>query len=651
MSHLHRWLQMAVLALLVVVMAACGSAAPTEESAPAAAADTGQAATQPAGPIQQDPLQAQVDAGELPPLDERLPSNPLVVGPGLLVSEEDLPDWTPGRHGGTLRTAFTSAFGLSGELYVMNLEPIIAAPGIDVEGFYGNLAESFEVSDDNTTFTFTLRDGMKWSDGEPVTTEDVAFVFEDLYNNEEFGPFPNKYRSANGTPAQLEVVDDYTFRLIFDQPSGGILRDLAITGWTSYNDLIKPKHYLSQFHPDYADADALQALLDEAGQSADEWPLLFADHDCLQSQIMQERCIGFPQLTPWLVTQVTQSATIMDRNPYYWKVDTEGQQLPYIDRLVAQVFGDGEMVNLGAVAGDIDFLYGTDYTKFPLYKENEESGGYVTIPLILHADPTALYFQVCNDDPTFQATGGNPDFRKAISHAIDREEIIDTLYLQLGDLPTWVPSEYDPDLANQLLDQIGMDQRDAEGMRLAPDGTPFTFFIEVAPVRTDMVPAAELIVEHLADVGIRAEMRRHDPNVLEERIANNEVQASIYWIQTYQWRPGMNDEYATSPVWCSSWRDWLDTNGTSGVEPSPEIKRLYEIRNERKAVVPYSEEDLALVDELFKLHYENAWILPMIENVLRPTIFNADFGNIPTDGTQMGASRAGEQYFYRTPQQ
>jgi peptide/nickel transport system substrate-binding protein len=221
----------------------------------------------------------------------------------------------------------------------------------------------------------------------------------------------------------------------------------------------------------------------------------------------------------------------------------------------------------------------------------------------------------------------------------------------LGELPTWVPAEYDLDLANQLLDEIGMDQRDDQGMRLAPDGSPFTLFIEVAPVRTDMVPAAELIVEHLSDVDIRAEMRQEDPNLLEERIVNNETQSSIYWIQTYQWRPGMNEEYATSDLWCASWRQWLDTGGAEGVEPPAEIQRLYEIRNARKAVLPYSEEDLALVEELFDIHYENAWILPMIENVLRPTIFNADFGNVPTNGTQMGASRAGEQYFYRTPQE
>ena len=89
---------------------------------------------------------------------------------------------------------------------------------------------------------------------------------------------------------------------------------------------------------------------------ADAWATLFANADCLQNQIMQEKCIGFPQLTPWLVSEVSESGTIMERNPYYFKVDTEGNQLPYLDRLVAQVFGDGEMVNLGAIAGEIDFF-------------------------------------------------------------------------------------------------------------------------------------------------------------------------------------------------------------------------------------------------------------------------------------------------------
>ena len=598
-----------------------------------------------------DPLQGQVDAGELPPLEERLPANPLVVGPGLLLTEEDLPDWEAGIHGGTLRTSFASAFGLSGELLVMNLEPIIAAPGIDVEGFYGNIAESFEVNDDATEITFTLREGLRWSDGELVTTEDVAFVFDDLHNNEDYGSFPNKFKSANGTPAELEVVDDLTFRLIFDVPSGGILRDLAITGWPSYDDILKPKHFLVDYHPTYADADELSAKLDAEGLGDDEWSILFGNVDCPNRHMMREKCIGFPQLHPWLVTDLSESATIMERNPYYWKVDTEGKQLPYVDRLVAQVFGDGEMINLGVISGDIDFLYGTQYSTYPLYKENEEAGNFVTIPLILHADPTALFIQTCNSDPAYTAVANDVRFRTALSHAIDREEIIDVIYLGLGSIPTWVPAEFDPDIANQLLDEMGMDQRDGDGMRLAPDGSEFTFFIEAAPVRTDMIPVGELIIDHLATFAdIRAELRQEDPNVKEERILNNETQASIHWIQTYQWRPGMNSEYAGSSQWCSSWRQWLDTDGASGTEPPAEVKRLYEILTERKSTLPYSDQDLALVDELFQLHYENVWILPMIENVLRPTIFNADFGNVATAGTQMGASRAGEQFFYRTPQ-
>ena len=596
-----------------------------------------------------DPLVAEVEAGNLPPLEERLPTNPLVVGPGLLMPEAALPDWEPGAHGGVLRTAFTSAFGFSGEMYVMNLEPIIAAPDIDVEGFYGNLAESFTVNDDATVFTFTLREGTKWSDGAPVSTADVAFVFDDLYNNAEYGAFPNKFKSASGTPAELTVVDDLTFGLTFDVPSGGILRDLAITGWTSYNDLMKPLHYLADYHPAHADADELAEKLEAEGLAADEWPILFNGVDCPRSHMMREKCIGFPQLSPWLVSELSESGTIMRRNPYYWKVDTEGKQLPYLDTLVAQVFGDGEMVNLGAIAGDIDFLYGTQYSNFPLYKENEESGNYVTIPLILHADPTALYIQTCNNNPAYVAVADDVRFRRALSHAIDREEIIDVIYLGLGSIPTWIPADFDPDLANALLDEMGMDQRDGDGYRMSPAGESFTLYIEVAPVRPDMIPVGELIVDHLgvfADV--RAELRQEDPNVKNERIANNEAQASIHWIQTYQWRPGMNSEFASSSQWCASWREWLNTSGASGTEPPAEVKRLYEILVARKSTLPYSEEDLALVDELFTLHYDNVWFLPMIENVLRPTIFNADFGNIATGGTQMGASRAGEQYFYRS---
>ena len=134
-----------------------------------------------------------------------------------------------------------------------------------------------------------------------------------------------------------------------------------------------------------------------------------------------------------------------------------------------------------------------------------------------------------------------------------------------------------------------MDQRDGAGMRMAPDGSEFGFFIEVSPVRPDMIPVGELIIDHLKTFAdVRAELRQEDPNVKNERIRNNETQASIFWIQTYQWRPGMNQEYAGSSQWCASWRQWLDTGGAAGTEPPQEVKRLYEIVGERKSTIPYS---------------------------------------------------------------
>src|SRR5690606_9900266 len=143
-----------------------------------------------------------------------------------------------------------------------------------------------------------------------------------------------------------------------------------------------------------------------------------------------------------------------------------------------------------------------------------------------------------------------------------------------------------------------MSEYDNEGMRLAPDGSSFTLYIEVTPIRTDMIPTAELIVQHLADVGIRAALRQVDANVREENLLNSATQTNIYWIQSYQWQPGMEEGYAPNDNWCPAWFDWLETGGEQGVEPPDEVKRLYEIRLERKAALPYSEEDLALADEV-----------------------------------------------------
>ncbi|MCB0111791.1 MAG: hypothetical protein KDE53_37965, partial [Caldilineaceae bacterium] len=284
---LRRMLIPIVLMLALVLSACTGapSAPAAEEPAAAdapAAAESAESAAPEASAKEAPMLAEMVAAGELPPLEERLPQEPFVVGPGVIVSEADLPDWTPGTYGGTLHMAHGDA-DWNPDIFIMLNEHLLMAPGIGVEGIRPNIVKAFEVNDDNTEFTFHLREGLKWSDGEPVTTEDVRFMVEDVYQNEELTPsFPAKFRAAgrpDGEPMTLDVIDDFTFRLTFTEPYGGFLRELTIKGWQGYTDLMQPAHYLKQFHADYVSEEELQPLIEESGLT-EGWAQLFNNKNC-----------------------------------------------------------------------------------------------------------------------------------------------------------------------------------------------------------------------------------------------------------------------------------------------------------------------------------------------------------------------------------
>ena len=137
-----------------------------------------------------------VRAGKIPPVEERLPKKPFVVGPGVLLPKGDL-DFEIGRYGGTMRLIHHMP-DLELSFFIMNNEPLVSCPGITGTNIQGNIVESYKVSPDWKTFTFKLREGLKWSDGVPVTTEDVQFTYEDFLLNEQLTPFfPTYLRSGN----------------------------------------------------------------------------------------------------------------------------------------------------------------------------------------------------------------------------------------------------------------------------------------------------------------------------------------------------------------------------------------------------------------------------------------------------------------------
>lgn len=590
-----------------------------------------------------------VKAGKLPPVEERLPKNPFVVGPGVLISKNDLPDWQVGKYGGILRTGHAVA-DWAPDIFIMNNEPLLSAPGIGVKGIRGNVLESFEVSKDNRIFIFKMREGLRWSDGEPVTIEDVLFTYEDVLLNDKLTPvFPSKFRTGGiptGNPMKLEVLDKYRFKITFDKPYGGFLREITIKGWCGYTDLIKPKHYLKQFHIKYTPMDKLKPLLEKEGYK-DEWWQLFHLKDFTNWEQTQAKSAGFPVLTPWILTKVAGGVYEYERNPYYWKVDTAGNQLPYIDKVISTQVQDVEMLNMRVLSGDIDLLReSTALVKLPLYKQNEKKGGFKVHMLEMHVDPSCFYLNLTYKDPTWRKVVRDVRFRRAINMAINRKEIIDSVYYGFASPPKTVPSEYNPAKAEQILDEIGL-KRGTDGWRIGPDGKVFDILFECGAHAPDLLPTAELITEHLKAIGIKVTLKRVDSQLLGQRWAANEVQASIIWSVQPMWRDATWTDYLPTGQWAREWQLWYDTVGKEGEEPPEEIKRLYKIHEGRMAAVPYSTEDVKLMNQMYKLYYDNIFYFPIVEKAKYPLITSARFGNVPRSGQAIAANMYAEQFFYK----
>jgi peptide/nickel transport system substrate-binding protein len=587
-----------------------------------------------------------VKQGKLPRVEERLPEKPFVVGPGVLISKRDLPDWRVGKYGGTLRNVHTVA-DWAPDVFCMNNEPLLIAPGIGTSGIKGNIVESFEVRDNNRVFTFRLRKGLKWSDGHPVTTEDIRFTYEDVLLNEKLNPtLPAKFRvgkDPKGEPMKLEIIDELTFRITFPKPNGGFLRILSIENWAGYTDLLKPAHYLKQFHIKYTPLEKLKPLLEKEG-FREEWWKLFDLKDFTNFEQTQAKSIGFPVLTPWILVKAAGGVYEWERNPYYFKVDTAGNQLPYIDRIVSTLVQDVEMANMRALTGEVDWMReGTSLIKVPLYREYGEKAGFRIALLDNHAT-RAFYLNLTYKDPVWRKIVQDVRFRRAITLAINRKEIIDSIYYGFVSLPETVPSEYDIAEANKLLDQMGLDKRDQEGYRLRPDGKVLNMLIECGAQAPDLLPLSELIVEYLKNIGIKATLKRIDPQLWSQRNSANEIQATVYYCHDLGWDNSFTSRVVE--VMGPLWRAWYDSDGKQGEEPPAWVKKAYEIDKKRWESVTGSEEYNRLRRDGLSWHRQYIPIITIVEKIKLPMIVSARLGNIPKSGQAIAANFSVEQIFF-----
>lgn len=605
-------------------------------------------------------LAERVAAGQLPPVAERLPEEPAVITP-----VEEI-----GQYGSTIRVASLSPTELQDGGMVNTQEGIfrLGDGGASIEP---NLATHWEFNEEGTELTLHLRRGVKWSDGHPFTADDLMFNFEDIVMNDDLTPVKPIAWSPGGELMQMEKVDDYTVRMHFAEPHV-IVAELQLAHYAgTEGNFFRPKHYYEQFHPNYASEEDINRHVSEGG--FESWVQMFLAKATMNQGYGRANPPEIPTLKAFRVTAVGTDRITLERNPYYWKVDSEGNQLPYVDRLVVTLVEDGEIYNLMAMAGELDFVVSrTTLENYPLYMENAQRGRYRVIlwPLMRPVDLTIMFNQTV-EDPVLREIFQDVRFRRAMSLAINRDDINELIYLGLGEpmqmgmVPVsqyYEPEfgeayiEFNPEEASRLLDEMGL-QRDAQGYRLRPDGQRLEPVLELATIiaRGDQL---ELILQMWErELGIRVSLRHISNELQTVRAPANQMDMSA-WLGhgsdiLFPGNPHlfvcMNTGWENA--WCPLWAQWYASGGTSGEEPPAEILRNYE-RWEAFKTTTDEEERVRLGKEIVGSQAENLWSVGTVGMIPVPVLVNENLRNVSEDnwfgwdtiGTQLVNP---EQFFFR----
>lgn len=566
-------------------------------------------------------LKAKVDAGELPSVDERLPKEPLVF---------DMVDQT-GEYGGTMRRAILGGGDQHNIVRTIGSENLVRWD-VEWQEVRPNIAKSWKVSPDATTFTFQLREGMRWSDGAPFTADDIMFWYEDVFLDTRLIPSKHPIYVGPEGPVKVTKLGDYEVEFKFESANGLFVQNLAY-GF-GYYPVVYAKHYLSQFHEKYN--PDIQKLVDAEPAAADWIQLFNLKAGFMHTPIFWQNP-DRPTLHAWHLTNAYGSSdrVVAERNPYFWKVDEKGQQLPYMDRITYDQVEDVETILLKAFNGEIDYM--NRHIGRPPYRavltDNMERGKYRFFTTNdLPASTMTLMINLNNADPVKREVVTNKDFRIGLSYSVNRQEIIDLLYFGSGSphQPSPRPSsglfkdnyatqytEYDPDKANEYLDKV-LPDKDGDGFRLDSNGERFTLVFLVADVFGLQYPdAMQLVAEYAAEVGLDFQVRATDRSRLMELVRSNEQDA-------YMWNcgGGQADAY-TAPMcymprpgntvnWAKLWAEW-NVDNTTGEEPPEDVKVVFNAYNEvLSAATP--EDQKSKMEAFLDLAAEQFFLVGLVQN-------------------------------------
>ena len=570
-------------------------------------------------------LAQQVAAGQLPPVEERLPQNPLVI----------VPPHQMGPYGGTWTRYGTSPSDIGIFGHRLAYDGLVRWDPM-ARRILPNLASSWDIGDDGRSFTFHLRRGVRWSDGHPFTADDILFWYEDILQDPDLTPAIPVEFSPGGQLMQLEKVDAYTIRFRFDQPYGLFLKFMASN--YSYQLVEFPAHYLKQFHPRYTPKDQLERQARQQGR--DFWYQHFANQ-------RDWRNPDIPRIWAWHVTQPPPARpAVFSRNPYYWKVDPEGRQLPYIDRITFEIY-DMETINIKAINGEVG-MQGRHivFQNYPLFMANQRQGGYRVYHWIDGGDgQITVSLNLNHRDPVLRDIFSDRRFRIALSHGIDRQAVNQATFMgiaqprQIAPPPVsayYVPEyesayiDYDPAKAEALLDQMGL-SRGADRRRRRPDGRPLTLNIETSSTMLGTDRMFEMIAADWTRLGIATKVKTQARQLYAQR-RNALLCDVLVWGGAGEIVPVLDPRwfmpYSASSFYGLDYARWFRSNGTKGTEPPAEMRRCLELFEQIRRSVD-EEEQIRLFKEIIEINRQNLWVIGTLGQIPQIFIVKDTFRNVP----------------------
>ena len=574
-------------------------------------------------------LSPEVAAGKLPPLEKRLPRQPLVAKAAVA-----------GKHGGTLH----SLVGRSRDTRLLVVYGYARLVGYDRNlELVADVLESYEVKE-GRVFTLKLRKGHRWSDGHPFTAEDFRYYWEDVANNKELSPAgPPRDLLVEERPPLFEVLSDSVVRYTWHKPNPHFLPRLA---GASPLFIYRPAHYLKRLHKKYSEK---VRTAEADGTAKRRWSAVHNRADNLYELDNPD----LPTLQPWMnTTRAPADRFVAVRNPYFHRVDQNGLQLPYIDRFILAV-ADPRLIPAKTGAGEAD-LQARDvhFNNYTFLKQGEQQNGYRTLLWRPgKGSHFALFPNLNVDDPVWRQVLRDVRFRRALSLAIDRSLVNQVLYFGLGieSNNTVLPqsplfreayrhrwARYDKKQAAQLLDQMGL-KKGRDGIRRLPDGRPLEIIVETAGESTEQTDVLELIRETWREVGIKLYSKPSQREAFRMRVFAGQTVMSVWsglenGLATADSSPDELAPTSQSQLQWPKFGQYLETGGKSGEAVDiPEVKELARLYGIWMSSASRAERERAW-HAMLELHAEQQFTIGVVSGVPQPVVARQTLMNVPEQG-------------------